>query len=497
MQGNEQFNIYSTTEPINSDLTIVFSPAINTKTYTYNLYKDNTIIETNTLNEPHSFYLNETGNYKISIVTTDTNNIQNTITSGIYQIDKEAPVISLSKNNIQIHKGQHIDNNIVTAKDNINGDLTNYITSNIKEINLNEAGTKQITYTVQDQAGNTASQNLNVTVVNNNYTLNIIWLFLVISIALIIYLMNKFTKIINLTARIEPFIIKPNRVIEPSLLDRALSWYHKKLDGWQTYLDKSIIATKYSKKLEKYAKVSTLHKSGTQIFISKIISGIIFIIIAIFTKAIKFKLIAAYELFIPFTVGFFLPDIIYFIKYKAYRLKLENELLSAIIIMNNAFKSGRSIVQAIDIVSKQMKGRMSDEFKKMSLELSYGLEIDTVFKRFGERISLEEVNYLTASLTILNKTGGNIIEVFESIEKTMFNKKTLRLELKSLTSSSRIIIYVLLSVPFLFIIFISIISPGYFSPFIDNNLGRVLLAFMIIYYIIFIYAVRKIMKVVI
>ena len=165
--------------------------------------------------------------------------------------------------------------------------------------------------------------------------------------------------------------------------------------------------------------------------------------------------------------------------------------------MNNAFKSGRSIIQAIDVVASEMKGRMSKEFKKMSLELSYGLEIDTVFKRFEERTQLEEVSYLTASLTILNKTGGNIIEVFDSIEKTMFNKKTLRLELKSLTASSRIIVYALFTVPFLFVIFISIISPGYFMPFIDNHLGRILLIIMVIYYLIFVYTVRKIMKVVI
>ena len=165
--------------------------------------------------------------------------------------------------------------------------------------------------------------------------------------------------------------------------------------------------------------------------------------------------------------------------------------------MNNAFKSGRSITQAIDIVSKEIKGEIGKEFSKMSLELAYGLGIDTVFKRFAERIKLDEVNYLTASLTILNKTGGNIIEVFSSIEKTLFNKKKLRLELKSLTSSSRIIVYVLFTVPFLFVLFISIISPGYFSPFITTSIGRIILTIIIIYYIIFVIAVRKIMKVVI
>ena len=40
--------------------------------------------------------------------------------------------------------------------------------------------------------------------------------------------------------------------------------------------------------------------------------------------------------------------------------------------------------------------------------------------------------YLSSSLTILNRTGGNIVAVFDSIEKTLFDKKKLKEELKRL-----------------------------------------------------------------
>ena len=63
--------------------------------------------------------------------------------------------------------------------------------------------------------------------------------------------------------------------------------------------------------------------------------------------------------------------------------------------------------------------------KKMYEDLEYGLEIEAVFKRFSLRVDLKEVKYITTSLTILNKTGGNIVDVFSSIEKTVFNNKKL------------------------------------------------------------------------
>ena len=133
----------------------------------------------------------------------------------------------------------------------------------------------------------------------------------------------------------------------------------------------------------------------------------------------------------------------------------------------------------------------------MSLELLYGLSISDVFKRFAHRIDLEEASYLTASLSILNKTGGNITEVFSSIERSLFDKRKLRLELKSLTSGSKLVVFVLIGIPFFFVFVVSLINPDYFMPFINTSIGNILLLFMILYYIIFVIFVRKVMKVVI
>ena len=231
-------------------------------------------------------------------------------------------------------------------------------------------------------------------------------------------------------------------------------------------------------------------------FISrKIITSFAFLFSAIIVQTLRFKLLNILELLIPLIIGYFLLDIIYAYKYYKYRKKIEKDLLQAIIIMNNCFKSGRSITQAINIVAEQLDGAIADEFKKMSLELSFGLEIEAVFKRFSERIKLEEAAYLTSSLSVLNKTGGNIIKVFTSIEKTLFNRQKLNLELKSLTGSSKIIMYVLTIMPVLFVIIISFINKDYFAPLFTSGMGFIIIGVILVLYIAYIVVVRKIMKV--
>ncbi len=497
MNEGGSFNITNTLKPTNQDIVVAFSPAQNTVKYTYTILKNNIVISNKTVekNEITNINLNETGNYNINVKTYNNEGKENIVNSGTYQIDKEPPTITINNPNITIKKGEGLPDNIINATDNYSNNLE--ITNNAHTLNLNETGQKTLTYTVTDEAGNMAQENINITVQGINTFLFIAHATIVILAVLLLTFIIKIYKNLKVIKRIEPFTIISHRNKELSLADKTIIWYQNKLKNWRSGFEKSDIAKRYSKKLEKYTEISSVHKTGMDIFISKILFSIILLILAFIVKALTFKILTPYEILLPLLVGFFFLDIIYFIKYRTYRNKLENDLLSAIIVMNNAFKSGRSITQAIDIVSKEIKGEIGKEFSKMSLELAYGLGIDTVFKRFAERIKLDEVNYLTASLTILNKTGGNIIEVFSSIEKTLFNKKKLRLELKSLTSSSRIIVYVLFTVPFLFVLFISIISPGYFSPFITTSIGRIILTIIIIYYIIFVIAVRKIMKVVI
>ena len=198
---------------------------------------------------------------------------------------------------------------------------------------------------------------------------------------------------------------------------------------------------------------------------------------------------------IPFIIGFYLPDVIFISKYKIYRNKLENDLLQAITVMNNAFKSGRSITQAVELVSQELDGPIAMEFSKIYMELNFGLEIDVVFDRFSKRVHLEEITYLTASLSVLSKTGGNIIKVFSSIEQNLFNKKKLKLELASLTGTSKIIVTALYLVPALFILFVSLVSPGYFEPFYTTELGFIFMGIIAILYIVYIFCVNKIMKV--
>ena len=163
--------------------------------------------------------------------------------------------------------------------------------------------------------------------------------------------------------------------------------------------------------------------------------------------------------------------------------------------MSNAFKSGRSIMQAVEFVSKELDGPVGEEFKKMYIDLNYGLDLEVVFDRMAKRINLEETRYMASSLVIINKTGGNIIKIFSSIEKSFFERKKLNDELKSVTALSQFVFKTLVTIPIIVFIMIYILNPTYFMPFINTLIGNIILTIIIFIYVLYIVIVKKVIKV--
>ena len=118
-----------------------------------------------------------------------------------------------------------------------------------------------------------------------------------------------------------------------------------------------------------------------------------------------------------------------------------------------------------------------------------------IFERFNKRVNLPTVKYFTSSLTILNRTGGNIVNVFSSVETTVFNNKKLQDELRNLSAASKALSRLLLVIPIIFVGVIYILDPGYFKPLYQTSLGIMISIIIVVIYVIYIIIVNKIIKI--
>lgn len=324
----------------------------------------------------------------------------------------------------------------------------------------------------------------------------IIQTIIMVILAFIIFYLIIYNNSLKLEKRISKYSIDSIKNDSVSLFDFVSNQYIKMVNYLTNALNKFILIKKYASKYNKYITYDNNKNTVAMDYVSnKIFICLFFVFIISFARIIEGRFPSIIDILISALLGFFSIDI-YFKFYDYIKKKqIEQDLLNAIIIMNNAFRSGRSTMQAIEIVAHELKGPIKQEFKKMHLEISYGLSLDVVFERFSKRVESEEVSYITSSLSILNKTGGNIIKVFSSVEKMLFNKRKLKQEMKSLTSSANMISKILLVMPFVFVAIISLLNPSYFIPLFNTNLGNILLFMIIIIYGLYAFIVNKIMKV--
>ncbi|MBE6160790.1 MAG: hypothetical protein E7158_01025 [Firmicutes bacterium] len=282
---------------------------------------------------------------------------------------------------------------------------------------------------------------------------------------------------------------------EVSLYEKIATFFFKLVYKVSKLINVSKVIEKHSSKFDRDSKVNGRIRNGLDFISIKILVGIFLSICTFFTIIVKGFSFDFIKILIGFIVGYFTPNIIIVYRRNRNKKRVEDDLLKAIIIMNNSFKSGRNIMQAIETVKTELDGPIAEEFKKISLDISYGLSLDTVFSRFYNRVKIEDAKYIASSLTLLNKTGGNIIKVFNMIENSFFDKKKLKTELSSLTASSVFVFRILALLPLIFVALITVLNNQYFLPLFSSSIGFGILILILSLYAMYIYVIKKLLKV--
>lgn len=323
----------------------------------------------------------------------------------------------------------------------------------------------------------------------------ILQIILIFVLAVLLYTLLRTTFSNSLENRLKDYSLASFIEEDIPFFERVINNIWKYIRTLNRFIEKSEVLKKYSKKFEKYINYNELDKrSGIDYISIKFL--ISFVLGLIYTTSSLLRFNFDYMiLIIVMTFSFFFLDFVFMFEYKNRRKRIENDLLNAIIIMNNAFKSGMNIMQAVSIVEKELEGPIQDEFKKISMDIKYGLSLDTVFERFYNRVRIEDVKYITSSLSLINKTGGNIVRVFGSIEKNFYDKKKIKDEMDSLTSSSIFMFRLLVIMPLILCFVIFMLNPEFFLPLITEGIGRIIILLILILYSLYILIVKKVMKV--
>ena len=168
-------------------------------------------------------------------------------------------------------------------------------------------------------------------------------------------------------------------------------------------------------------------------------------------------------------VGFFFPRL-YVSRQTSQRLiKFETQLPDTLGLWVNALRSGFSVLQAMEAISRDAPEPTKTEFKRVVQEVQLGIDVEDALEHLLARVESEDLDLVITAVNIQREVGGNLAEILETISHTIRERIKLKGEIRVLTAQGRMTGYLISGLPIAVALFLSAIQPGFMNPMFQSR----------------------------
>jgi len=150
--------------------------------------------------------------------------------------------------------------------------------------------------------------------------------------------------------------------------------------------------------------------------------------------------------------------------------QLLHQLPDALDLMARGLRVGHPLSTSIGTVAAEMPDPIGTEFGLIHDQTNYGDELTDAFQEFAERVQIEDVNYLSASIGIQHGTGGDLARVVEILAKVIRDRIAMRRTIRAISSEGRLSAWFLSALPLVIFGFTSLTTPDYYGAVSDDPL---------------------------
>jgi tight adherence protein B len=130
------------------------------------------------------------------------------------------------------------------------------------------------------------------------------------------------------------------------------------------------------------------------------------------------------------------------------RLRAFNDQLGdALNLMVNGLRSGYSVMQAMEAVSREMAPPIATEFGRIVQEVQIGISLDQAMANMLRRIKSDDLDLVVTAINVQREVGGNLAEILDVISFTIRERVRIKGEIRTLTAQGRYSGYVISLLP--------------------------------------------------
>jgi tight adherence protein B len=160
-------------------------------------------------------------------------------------------------------------------------------------------------------------------------------------------------------------------------------------------------------------------------------------------------------------LGFVIPSIVVSMKGGKRIKSFINQLGDTISLMANSLRAGYSLLQTMELVSREAKDPIAGEFRRVVREVGLGISTEEAMQNMLRRVPSEDLDLLVTAINIKHEVGGNLAQILSTIGHTIRERVRIKGEIKVLTAQVQMSGYIISFLPIGLAMIIFVMNPGY------------------------------------
>ena len=169
--------------------------------------------------------------------------------------------------------------------------------------------------------------------------------------------------------------------------------------------------------------------------------------------------------------GYFVPRLYMRFRQGNRRKAFAAQLPDAIGLLANSLRSGYSLAQSMELLSREMPAPIAGEFGRVVREIGLGLAFEQAMDNLVRRNKNDDLDLTVTAILVNHEVGGNLSQVLEIIGHTVRERIRIKGEISVLTAQQRSAGYLVGSMPFVLTVVLFILNPEYMGELFRSLCG--------------------------
>ena len=175
--------------------------------------------------------------------------------------------------------------------------------------------------------------------------------------------------------------------------------------------------------------------------------------------------------------------------------KFVDQMVDGLTMMANGIKAGLSPQQTMERVQLTLPNPISQEFGLVLSEIRVGASTSEALTNLANRIPRQDVQMFVTSVNILQETGGNMAETFQTIVKVVRERQKIEKKIEAMVAQGMMQGTIITMVPLGLLVLFYFVDPSYVKILFTTTLGLIALFVMFTLQILGGVMMRKIVRI--